>query len=129
MMGPAFPEQTASAWPYALSRRGATRIGRRTGRSPLTLPLAVCLAVAVVLTAVSAAIMLVVIPSSAAVPGIPSAGPTVLETPRPARPTLTTTYEGPASCAEPGFLTGDTIGEANPAGVYRALCEPASPKP
>jgi hypothetical protein len=35
---------------------------------------------------------------------------------------LATTFDGPASCATPGFLTGDTVGDANPAVLYAALC-------
>ena len=42
------------------------------------------------------------------------------------RPPLATTYDGPASCAEPGFLTGDTVGDANPLAMYRTLC-PTTP--
>ena len=42
------------------------------------------------------------------------------------RPPLSTSYDGPTSCAEPGFLTGDTVGDSNPLAVYRALC-PVTP--
>jgi hypothetical protein len=35
---------------------------------------------------------------------------------------LATTYDGPASCASPGFLTGETVGDANPAALHAALC-------
>ncbi|MBV9133622.1 MAG: hypothetical protein JO318_13050 [Chloroflexi bacterium] len=35
---------------------------------------------------------------------------------------LATTFDGPSSCANPGFLTGDTVGDGNPAALYAALC-------
>jgi len=37
-------------------------------------------------------------------------------------PELATTFSGPASCASSGFLSGDTVGDANPAEVYARLC-------
>jgi hypothetical protein len=33
-----------------------------------------------------------------------------------------TNYDGPASCGQPGFLTGDTVGDGNPLAIYRSLC-------
>ncbi|MBV9169201.1 MAG: hypothetical protein JOZ81_03850 [Chloroflexi bacterium] len=35
---------------------------------------------------------------------------------------LATTFDGPSSCAKPGFLTGDAVGDGNPAALYAALC-------
>jgi hypothetical protein len=37
-------------------------------------------------------------------------------------PELATTFTGPASCAFGGFLSGDTVGDANPAELYARLC-------
>ena len=36
---------------------------------------------------------------------------------------LATTFAGPSSCANPGFLTGDTVADGNPAALYTALCD------
>jgi hypothetical protein len=51
----------------------------------------------------------------------PPSGSSVYELPGARRP-LATTFDGPASCASPGFLTGDTVGDANPAALHAALC-------
>ena len=44
--------------------------------------------------------------------------------PSPGAARLHTTYEGPASCANHAFLTGDTVGDDNAARLYAALCTP-----
>jgi hypothetical protein len=41
-------------------------------------------------------------------------------------PELATTFTGPGSCAVSGFLSGDTVGDANPAELYASLCGHAS---
>ena len=112
MMRPAHPEQTASASPYTLY-------------DPRALLLALCVAIAVLLTAASAVILT---GRPAGVPVTRTAGTpaSVVET---SRSSLSTIYAGQASCSEPGFLTGDTIGDANPAAMYRTLCGHDSPSP
>jgi hypothetical protein len=81
-----------------------------------------CVVTAVLLLAASAGVMLAVTRAGVPVTQTSSTSATVLETARPDRVSLSTTYDGPASCAAAGFLTGDTIGDANPAALYGTLC-------
>ena len=109
-MRPALPTQMASPWP-----------------NPRTLLLVACLGFAVLLLVLAAAgVLPTVRRAGASVTQTASTPATVVETARSGRSSLSTTYEGPASCAEPGFLIGDTIGDANPAAMYRTLCGSAN---
>jgi hypothetical protein len=42
--------------------------------------------------------------------------------PAASTPELATTFSGPYCCASSGFLSGDTVGDANPAELYARLC-------
>jgi hypothetical protein len=81
---------------------------------------------AVLVMAVAAGVMLAVIRAGVPVEHTSSTPGTELQTARPDRPSLSTTYDGPASCAAPGFLTGDTIGDANPVALFGTLCQPVT---
>jgi hypothetical protein len=81
------------------------------------------------LIAASASLMRAVIPASVPVTGTSSTQVVVSGTARSDQSSLSTSYDGPASCATPGFLTGDNIGEANPMALYRTLCRPESSNP
>jgi hypothetical protein len=112
MMRPARPKLTASAWPYKVSDGGATLL------------LALCVVTLVVSIVASTGVMLTV--TRAGVPVAETYGnrAPVLQTTPSDGASLSTTYEGPASCAAAGFLTGDTIGDANPVVLFRTLCRP-----
>jgi hypothetical protein len=125
MMRTALPEQTANARPYTLS----TWLGRCHAPNPRTFALALSVAIGILVAAIAAAVLFAVTPAGASVTRASGTPTTMLEQPGPGRSRLSTTYAGPASCAEPGFLTGDTLGDANPAAVYRTLCTPASAQP
>ena len=125
MLRPALPTQTASPWPTHLSSESATRIGR-SGPNPRTLLLALCAGLALLLLVAAGGVLPAATRAGAPVAQTSSISATVVETARSGRSRLSTAYDGPASCAEPGFLTGDTVGDANPAAMYRTLCGSAS---
>jgi hypothetical protein len=84
---------------------------------------------AMLLMAASASLMLTVIAAPVPVTRTSSTQAAVLGTARSDRSSLSTSYNGPASCATQGFLTGDNIGDANPLALYRTLCPPVSSNP
>jgi hypothetical protein len=81
----------------------------------------VVLAAVVALVALSAGGALASRPPAAGPDAAPPSEAKATYLPAAAVP-LATTFDGPASCASPGFLTGDTVGDANPAALYAALC-------
>ena len=124
-MRPALQELPVTTRPNAPSRERATpssTVGRRSRPSPRARLLVLCTVIALLVTAASAAVALAVIPTGVAVTHASSTPTTVVEASHSVLSTLSTTYEGPASCTEPGFLTGDTTGDTNPAAMYRTLC-------
>jgi hypothetical protein len=126
MMRPARPKQTASARPYKVSCERATRIEQRDVPNPRTLLLALCVVTAVLSTMASTGVTLAVTRAGVPVAQTSGSHAPVLQTARFDRASLSTAYDGPASCAAPGFLTGDTTGDANPVVLYRTLCQPVS---
>jgi hypothetical protein len=72
-------------------------------------------------TVVALLVLLLGLSSAASAPASPTTRAAPAEMRLPDQP-LATTYTGPSSCAAPGFLTGDTVGDGNPAALQAMLC-------